>query len=190
MGGSFSWVFTAQVYRFAAACARASLDVREYRGKRFRRGGSKLQVVERSAIVTFTTAQMFALVNDVGRYPEFLPWCTGAHVEDTSDTERLASIKVSRGVLRTAFTTRNTLKKDTQILMHLVDGPFRSLVGEWRFDAIGERGSRVTFRVEFEFKNRLTAVALSAAFEALCSTIVDAFAVRAQKIYADGKRPG
>ena len=52
-----------------------------------------------------------------------------------------------------------------------------------RIDAIGERGSRVRFRVEFEFKNRLIAAALSAAFEALCSTIVDAFVLRAQKIY-------
>jgi ribosome-associated toxin RatA of RatAB toxin-antitoxin module len=145
--------------------------------------GVHLQVVERSAIVTFTPAQMFALVNDVDRYPEFLPWCTAAHVADASDTERLASITVARGVLRTKFTTRNTLKKDTQILMHLVDGPFRDLKGEWRFDPIGERGSRVHFKVEFEFKNRLTAAALSASFEALCGNIVDAFVLRAQKIY-------
>jgi ribosome-associated toxin RatA of RatAB toxin-antitoxin module len=67
--------------------------------------------------------------------------------------------------------------------MALVDGPFRALTGEWRFDAIGGRGSRVSFRVEFEFKNRLTAVALSAAFESLCSTIVDAFVTRADKTY-------
>lgn len=143
-----------------------------------------MPVVERSAMVTFTAKQMFDLVNDVARYPEFLPWCTGARVEDRSDTERVASVKVSRGVLRTEFTTRNTLHKDTRILMHLVDGPFRDLVGEWRFEAIGERGSRVSFRVQFEFKNRLTAAALGGAFEAVCSTIVDAFALRAQKIYA------
>jgi ribosome-associated toxin RatA of RatAB toxin-antitoxin module len=65
----------------------------------------------------------------------------------------------------------------------LLHGPFRDLSGEWRFDAIGERGSRVNFRVEFEFKNRLTAAAFNAIFEALCSTNVDAFVVRAQKIY-------
>ncbi len=127
---------------------------------------------------------MFALVNDVERYPEFLPWCIGARVTDESDTERLASITIARGVLNTKFSTRNTLKKDSQILMHLVDGPFRFLKGEWRFEAIGERGSRVQFRVEFEFKNRLTAAAFSAAFETLCGTIVDAFVLRAQKIYA------
>jgi ribosome-associated toxin RatA of RatAB toxin-antitoxin module len=150
----------------------------------FRRGSLSLQVVERSAIVTFTAAQMFGLVNDVTRYPEFLPWCTGARVEELSSTERLAAIKVARGVLRTEFTTRNTLKKDAQILMHLVEGPFRDLTGEWRFESIGERGSRVNFRVEFEFKNRLTAAALNAVFEALCNSIVDAFVLRAQKIYA------
>ena len=142
-----------------------------------------MHVIERSAIVTYTAAQMFALVNDVGRYPEFLPWCTGARVADESDTQRLASLRIARGVLRTEFSTRNTLVKDSQILMHLVDGPFRNLAGEWRFDAIGERGSRVRFRVEFEFKNRLTAVAMSAAFEALCSSIVDAFVTRAQQVY-------
>src|SRR5271168_1442609 len=142
-----------------------------------------MQVVERSALVTFTAAQMFALVNDVARYPEFLPWCAGARVEDVSAGERIATLKVARGVLQTEFTTRNTLLQDAQIHMQLMHGPFRDLIGEWRFEAIGTRGSRVQFRVEFEFKNRLTAAAFDAAFETLCGGIVDAFVQRAQKIY-------
>jgi ribosome-associated toxin RatA of RatAB toxin-antitoxin module len=146
-------------------------------------GASSLHVVERSAIVTFTAAQMFALVDDVARYPEFLPWCVGARVEPVSATERLAAVRIERGLMRTEFTTRNTLTPDAQILMRLVDGPFRSLSGEWRFDAIGERGSRVHFRMEFEFKNRLTAAAFNAIFESVCGTIVDAFVLRAQQIY-------
>jgi len=159
-----------------------------HRRESFAAGVLSLPVVERSAMVTYTAKQMFDLVNDVGRYPEFLPWCAGARVEDTSETERVASVKVSRGVLRTEFTTRNTLTRDAQIVMRLVDGPFRNLIGEWRFDAIGERGSRVSFRVEFEFKNRLAAAAMGGAFETVCSTIVDAFVSRAQKIYV--KVPG
>ncbi len=142
-----------------------------------------MQVVERSALVTFTAAQMYGLVNDVARYPEFLPWCTGAQVEDISDVERLASVQVSRGMLKTEFATRNTLEKDACILMELAKGPFRNLKGEWRFEPIGERGSRVQFRIEFEFKNRLTAVAFGSAFEALCASIVDAFVQRARAIY-------
>jgi ribosome-associated toxin RatA of RatAB toxin-antitoxin module len=143
-----------------------------------------MQVVERSALVTYTAAQMFALVNDVARYPEFLPWCVGARVEEVSATERVAAIKVARGVLRTEFTTRNTLQQDARIHMQLMHGPFRELTGEWRFEPIGTRGSRVYFRIEFEFKNRLSAAAFNAVFESLCGTIVDAFVLRAQTIYS------
>jgi ribosome-associated toxin RatA of RatAB toxin-antitoxin module len=142
-----------------------------------------MQLVERSALVTFSAAQMFALVNDVARYPEFLPWCVGARVEEISDSERIAALKVARGVLQTEFTTRNTLVRDSRIHMQLLHGPFRDLTGEWRFDAIGSRGSRVYFRVEFEFKNRLSAAAFNAVFEAMCGTIIDAFVLRAQAIY-------
>ncbi|MEP6549199.1 MAG: type II toxin-antitoxin system RatA family toxin [Gammaproteobacteria bacterium] len=142
-----------------------------------------MQLVERSALVSYTPAQMFALVNDVARYPEFLPWCTAARAEDVSATERVATLKVARGVLQTEFSTRNTLQHDAKIHMQLLHGPFRDLTGEWGFDAIGTRGSRVHFRVEFEFKNRLSATAFNAVFEALCGTIIDAFVARAQRIY-------
>jgi ribosome-associated toxin RatA of RatAB toxin-antitoxin module len=142
-----------------------------------------MPLVERSALVTYTPAQMFALVNDVGRYPEFLPWCTAARTEEVPPAQRLATVKVARGVLQAEFTTRNTLQPDAQIHMQLVHGPFRDLKGLWRFDALGEKGCKVQFRVEFEFKNRLTATAFNAIFESLCATIVDAFAQRAKKIY-------
>jgi ribosome-associated toxin RatA of RatAB toxin-antitoxin module len=142
-----------------------------------------MQVVERSALVTFTPAQMFALVNDLPRYPEFLPWCVGVRVEDVSATERIATLKIAHGVLQTEFTTRNALTPDALIDMRLTHGPFRELTGAWRFDAIGEKGSRVQFKVEFEFKNRLTSAAFNAVFETLCGSIVDAFVVRAKKVY-------
>ncbi len=142
-----------------------------------------MQLVERSALVTYTAAQMFALVNDVAHYPEFLPWCMAARVEEVSPVERIAALKVARGVLRTEFTTRNTLRQDEQIQMQLLHGPFRDLQGEWRFEPIGARGSRVHFRVEFEFKNRLTATAFNAVFEAMCGTIIDAFVQRAKTVY-------
>jgi ribosome-associated toxin RatA of RatAB toxin-antitoxin module len=142
-----------------------------------------MQVVERSALVTHTPAQMFALVNDVARYPEFLPWCVRSTVEEVSAVERIASVQVARGILKTEFTTRNALLPDREIHMQLMEGPFRSLDGLWRFTSIGSRGSRVDFRVEFEFKNRLMAAALNAVFESLCGSIVDAFVQRARKVY-------
>jgi ribosome-associated toxin RatA of RatAB toxin-antitoxin module len=143
-----------------------------------------LKVVERSAIVPFTAAQMYQLVNDVASYPQFLPWCkSGRIIEEISPTETLAAMSIERGVLRSEFTTRNQLQPDRDIVMNLAEGPFRSLTGHWQFIPIGERGSRVSFRVEFEFRNPLTAAAFNTVFESLCGTIVDAFAARARKIY-------
>jgi ribosome-associated toxin RatA of RatAB toxin-antitoxin module len=142
-----------------------------------------LQVVERSAIVTFSPAQMFALVNDVASYPEFLPWCADARVLESSAGERVATVKVARGMLRMQFTTRNTLQPDSQILMQLIEGPFSHLVGRWDFTAIGDRGSSIRFRIEFEFSNRLAAAAVSPVFKSLCDSIVDAFVLRAQQVH-------
>ncbi len=142
-----------------------------------------MQVVERSALVTYSAAQMFALVNDVERYPEFLPWCVGAQIHDLSATERTATLRVARGILQAQFTTLNRLTPGVCIQMGLTDGPFRDLSGEWRFEDIAAAGSRVQFRVAFEFKNRLTAAAFNSVFESLCGTIVDAFATRARKVY-------
>jgi ribosome-associated toxin RatA of RatAB toxin-antitoxin module len=148
-----------------------------------RRGAGSLKNIERSAIVAFTPAQMFALVDDVPRYPEFLPWCTGARAEQTSPTERLASIHISKGTIQMQLTTRNTVLKDTNILMEQVEGPFTRLVGRWDFSGMGERGSRIAFKVEFEFKSRLMAIALNPVFESICDKIVDAFVARAGKTY-------
>lgn len=142
-----------------------------------------MQAVERSALVTYTAAQMFALVNDVERYPEFLPWCVGAQVQDSSAGERTATLRVARGVLKAEFTTLNQLTPGARIQMRLMHGPFRHLHGEWRFDDIAAAGSRVQFRVSFEFKNRLTAAAFNAIFESVCGSIVDAFATRARQVY-------
>jgi ribosome-associated toxin RatA of RatAB toxin-antitoxin module len=142
-----------------------------------------MQVVERSALVTYTSAQMYALVNDVGAYPEFLPWCSAARVQSASQTELVATVKVARGVLQAEFTTRNHLVPEREIRMQLLHGPFRELSGLWRFEALGDKGCKVQFRVEFEFKNRLTAAAFNSVFESLCGSIVDAFAARAQKVY-------
>jgi ribosome-associated toxin RatA of RatAB toxin-antitoxin module len=153
--------------------------------------GPSLQTVERSAIVPYTPAQMFALVNDVARYPEFLPWCVGARIEAAAPGETLATLKIARGMLNAEFKTRNTVETDRKIVMQLVEGPFRHLRGEWGFDPIADRGSTVRFRVEFEFKNRWMAGALNPVFEAVCRTTVDAFVLRAQRTYGQesGREP-
>ena len=89
-----------------------------------------------------------------------------------------------------AFTTRNTVAPPSAILMELVEGPFKRLTGRWSFEPIGANGSRVGFRVEFEFKNRLMALALNSVFESVCDNIVDAFVVRAREVYGAAPQGG
>ena len=84
------------------------------------------------------------------RYPEFLPWCASARVEEVSPTERLAAVKAAKGALRMQFTTRNTLRPDAEILMQLAEGRFSRLDRPLALRRrSGERGSRVLFRVRF-----------------------------------------
>ena len=142
-----------------------------------------MPLVERSALVMYSPAQMFALVNDVARYPQFLPWCVEASVQEVTAQERLATLKVARGLLRTSFTTRNILQGDQEISMHLAEGAFRHLTGRWSFTAIANRGSRIDLKVDFEFKSSLTAAAFGSVFESVCTTMVDAFAARARQVY-------
>jgi ribosome-associated toxin RatA of RatAB toxin-antitoxin module len=147
-----------------------------------------LKVVDRSAIVNATPAQMFALVDDVPRYPEFLPGCVAARLESAAANERVAALEIVRGGVRMQFTTRNTVSPPAQILMELVRGPFTRLIGRWRFEPIGEHGARVGFHVEFEFKNRLLGLALNPVFESVCDKIVDSFVVRAREVYGAAPR--
>lgn len=139
--------------------------------------------VERSALVKYTSAQMFALVGDVASYPEFLPWCTGATVQNVGENEVIATVDIARSVLQSRFTTRNRHVPDSSITMTLERGPFRVLQGQWHFAPIGTSGSRVTFHVDFEFSNRLMGLALDGAFESICASLVSAFVTRARAVY-------
>lgn len=82
--------------------------------------------VTRSALVSFSADQMFSLVNDVARYHEFLPGCSGSRVIESSDSTMVASVDVSKAGISKTFTTSNRLADGAEILMELVDGPFKS----------------------------------------------------------------
>jgi ribosome-associated toxin RatA of RatAB toxin-antitoxin module/putative ubiquitin-RnfH superfamily antitoxin RatB of RatAB toxin-antitoxin module len=112
-----------------------------------------MREVMRSALVGHSAERLYALINDVERYPEFLPWCVRAVVESRTDTEVVATLAISRGPLRTEFTTRNQLTPGREISMNLERGPFTSLTGAWTLTPIGESGCRVTLALRFEFSN-------------------------------------
>jgi ribosome-associated toxin RatA of RatAB toxin-antitoxin module len=139
-----------------------------------------MREIRRSALVTQVPARMFELINDIERYPEFVPWCTRAEVISRSDREIVATLGVARGALNTRFTTRNTLEPHSRITMNLVEGPFSQLSGEWRLAPMGEGGCRVELVLRFALANRLKAMVLEPLFESTAGTLVDAFVARAR----------
>lgn len=139
--------------------------------------------VNRTALVPFSPAQMYALVEDVERYPEFLPWCPGATLHERDEQTLRASIQIGLAGLSSRFSTRNTLEPPQRMTIDLVDGPFESLHGEWQFAAVGDTGCEVRLTMAFAFAHKAQDAVLGAAFEKVCSELIDAFVRRAHALY-------
>jgi ribosome-associated toxin RatA of RatAB toxin-antitoxin module len=141
--------------------------------------------VDRSALVPFKAREMFALVDDVTAYPEFLPWCKSAEVHGQSDDVVEATLELQKGAISKTFTTRNSRREFEAIDLALVGGPFKYLRGGWRFKDLGDDGSKVTLELEFEFESRLTDMMFGPFFEEICNSLVDAFSKRAAVVFGN-----
>jgi len=144
-----------------------------------------MREVKRSALIAESPARMYALVNDIERYPEFVPWCTAARVDARKEGEIVATLTIKRGPVKSEFTTRNLLEADKRVLMQFVSGPFRVLEGLWTFTALGDLGCRVELEMRFEFANRLTNALFAPLFEDTAASLVDAFVKRARDTKAN-----
>ena len=142
-----------------------------------------IREIKRSALVTFSPEQMFDLVIDVERYPQFLPWVIGAELHQRSDRDLLASMEMSRSGVRERFTTRNEFDRPAYMTMQLVEGPFHVLQGRWNFTPIGRAGTRVELEMRFEFANPVVAMLFGKSFEQSCGQLIDAFITRARQVH-------
>ncbi len=142
-----------------------------------------MREVRRSALLPYTPAQMYALVTDVERYPEFLPWCTSSAILADEGDQVTVKLGLSSGFARASFTTRNRMVPDRSVTMNLVDGPFDHLEGRWDFTPIRDAGTRADLNVRFSTQGLIGAIALGPAFEGICNHLVDAFARRARQVF-------
>jgi len=140
-----------------------------------------MREVKRSALVNQPPARLYALINDIESYPQFLPWCSHASVESRTPEEIVATLGVRQGALQGEFTTRNTLEPERSVRMQLVSGPFRALEGLWLLTPV-EAGCRVDLTMRFAFKNSLTGLLLEPKFAATVGSLVDAFVARARAL--------
>jgi ribosome-associated toxin RatA of RatAB toxin-antitoxin module len=143
-----------------------------------------MREMTRSALVARPPALLYRLVDEIERYPEFVPGCTLAQVLERSENQVLARLVVRRGVLRTEFTTRNVLDPGRSVHMQLVAGPFRVLEGHWSFTPVATNGCRIEFALRFEFSNALKSALFEPLFEETAGSLVRAFAARAQSLPA------
>lgn len=141
-----------------------------------------MTTVTRSATVPYTPAQMYDLVNDVERYPEFLPWCRNARILEARGDEIRATLELAKGGIRKSFTTLNRGQRNKMIEIRLVSGPFQHLEGFWRFDPV-DGGTRIRMDMDFEFANPMLRFALGPVFHQIVNTLVDSFVSRAREIY-------
>ncbi len=142
-----------------------------------------MTTIRKSALVPYTPAQMFALVDDIEAYPEFLPWCKSARVLSRTEDEVRATLELSKGGVEKAFTTCNRLQKNKMIEMRLVEGPFRRLEGFWRFEPLGDAGCKVSLDLEFEFSSRMLGMVVGPVFSQVANSLVDSFQKRAVDVY-------
>ena len=126
---------------------------------------------------------MFDLVNDVEAYPGFLPWCERATVQHSSYDRLEATLHVAVGPVGKRFSTRNLLDRPHRIEIALLEGPFRKLTGEWRFEDVAGDSCDVVLALDFEMSSLPLKLVLETLFEGLLRSQMDAFITRAGDVY-------
>lgn len=124
---------------------------------------------------------MFALIDAVEDYPQFLPWCGATKVLHRDETTTRATVEINYHGIRQSFTTENTKRPPQEMLIRLVEGPFRKLEGEWRFTALGDQGCKIELRLSYEFSGRLLAKLIGPVFNYIANSLVEAFVKRAEQ---------
>ncbi|AHK72306.1 cyclase [Gluconobacter oxydans] len=133
-------------------------------------------------LIAYTPDQLFDLVADVEKYPQFLPWCVKASIRTQTEQELVADLTIGFGPFRETFTSRVTLERPSRIRVRYEKGPFRYLNNVWTFTP-DPRGCLVDFFVDFEFRSRLLQNAMGVVFNEGVRLMVSAFIKRARDIY-------
>lgn len=144
-----------------------------------------MPTISRSALVMHTVEQMYSLINDIPKYPSFLPDCNDSKVISSDEKIVTAALLVSKGGLSKWFTTKNTLISNQKIHLSLVDGPFKKLEGYWLLTPLSDDACKVSLELEYEFSSKIVSLAFGKVFGHFSNNLVKVFTERAREIYAD-----
>jgi len=138
-------------------------------------------------LLPYRPDQLFDLVADIEKYPEFLPWCMGARIRTRKENEVTADLVIGFKVYRERFTSRVVLTKPDRIHVTYSEGPFRYLENEWKFEPGPNGGCVLDFYVDFEFSSRMLQKVIEVLFNEAVRRMVAAFEGRARKLYGPGE---
>jgi coenzyme Q-binding protein COQ10 len=139
-------------------------------------------------ILPYQPEQLFDLVADCAKYPQFLPWCVAARVRIRTETEMVADMTIGYGPFRESFTSRNIMDRPHRIDVHYEKGPFKYLNNHWLF-LPHSNGTEVDFFVDFEFNSRILQAAVGVVFNEAVRRMVGAFHKRAVAVYGPASPP-
>jgi len=145
-----------------------------------------MKTIHKNVLIWYSAEEMFALVTDVAKYPEFLPWCDRAAVLAVEPDGMKAEIGIAFAGIHQTFTTRNTHVPGREVRMKLVDGPFSNLDGCWKFQSLGQgdqRACKVSLELRYSFKSTALAAVVGPVFDKIAGSLVDAFVKRAEQVY-------
>ena len=145
-----------------------------------------MKSVHKSVLIWYSAEEMFVLVTDIDRYPQFLPWCDHARAVTNDDLTVSAEIGISFSGIRQTFSTLNTHVSGRQVAMKLVHGPFSELSGTWDFTPLGDeaqRACRVELSLSYGFSNATLGKLVGPVFDKIAASMVDAFVKRAEQVY-------
>lgn len=139
--------------------------------------------IARSALVAYSAQEIYALVEDIETYPEFLPWCRSSRVTERTGEVTLAELSVGLKGINHTFTTRNLNRPGQSIELDLVEGPFRKFHASWHFHALGPRAAKIEYSMAYDLSSRALSRVLEPLFDHIANTMVDAFIRRAEAVY-------
>ncbi len=139
--------------------------------------------IHRSALVEYSVEQMFDLVNDIEKYPEFMQGCAQAEIISKNDHEIIGRLYLSKAGVKQEFTTRNFLDRPNTIEMELIEGKFKSFSSRWVFGALSNHACKVSLYMDFEFDLGLVDFAAEKLLSSSANSLVDSLVSRAKAIY-------
>jgi ribosome-associated toxin RatA of RatAB toxin-antitoxin module len=139
--------------------------------------------IRKSVLVPYSTAQIYALIERVEDYPQFLPWCNHCSVHERNDQGMQATLGIGIRGINQRFTTVNQHFPSEKITLRLKEGPFSSLNGQWLLLPLQVNACKVSLELDYQFASVILEKLIAPVFDPIAASLIDAFVERADAVY-------